>query len=38
MFAKRVDLKSENVRSTLSIFRQVLMIAAMRTLDGRDDK
>ncbi|MET4297060.1 hypothetical protein ABIB06_007653 [Bradyrhizobium sp. LB8.2] len=34
-FAKRVDLKSG---LELNLFRQVLMIAAMRTLDGRDDK
>lgn len=36
MFAKWVDLKSE--LSLTNHFRQVLMIAAMRTLDGRDDK
>ncbi|MBR0710147.1 hypothetical protein [Bradyrhizobium liaoningense] len=35
-FAKRVDLNSD--LSLTSIFRQTLMIAAMRTLDGRDDK
>lgn len=37
-FAKRIDLKSDLVRSTVNLFRQRLMLAAMRTLDGRDDK
>ncbi len=36
-FAKRVGLKFEFLPFVNS-FRQVLMIAAMRTLDGRDDK
>ncbi|WP_454652297.1 hypothetical protein [Bradyrhizobium liaoningense] len=35
-FANRVDLNSD--LSLTNIFRQTLMIAAMRTLDGRDDK
>ncbi|MET4331354.1 hypothetical protein ABIB80_007214 [Bradyrhizobium sp. i1.15.2] len=37
VFAKRVDLKSE-LAVPLNLFRQTLMIAAMRTLDGLDDK
>lgn len=36
-FARRIDLKSE-LSPFVNSFRQVLMIAAMRTLDGRDDK
>ena len=35
-FAKRVDLKLE-LSPFVNSFRQVLMIAAMRTLDGRND-
>lgn len=35
-FAKRVDLKSE-LAIAVNLFRQNLMIAAMRTLDGLDD-
>lgn len=37
VFAKRIGLKLE-LSPFVNSFRQVLMIAAMRTLDGRDDK
>jgi hypothetical protein len=36
-FAKRLDLNSD-FSPIMSLLRQSLMIAAMRTLDGRDDK
>ncbi|MET4493104.1 hypothetical protein [Bradyrhizobium sp. LA7.1] len=36
-FAKRIGMKSELSAISLNIFRQVLMIAALRTLDGGTD-
>jgi hypothetical protein len=36
-FAKRVGLKSELSATSVNLFRRILMIAALRTLDGRTD-
>ena len=36
-FAKLLSLKSELSATSVNLFRQLLMLAAMRTLDGRTD-